>query len=204
MALVLDNGVWKTERLALLGLDGKWLETYSAEVAVDNGLVEVQTLSCRAGSPLQTLAPTRFGLASVGVPAPAVGAFYTLRATLADAFENFGSLDLHGTPLPLPTVEDGAQAYVFSGASQQYASLPATGGANYDLLGLLGGDGTGLRFWEIAGKVKPKAWPNAGENVFVVFSGTFTQNVAIWFTSDGVLHAPIQNGAFVQELTAPG
>ncbi len=202
------QGVWKPEKIRLVGYEGRWVESFNTETAPPNGLLDVFSLSYRAGAQLQGALDVRgFGFGDVVAPEPRVGAFYTFRGAIGDYFDNFGKLSVYGTELPLSTLEDGAQAYAFDGAKQQHAALPNTGTSAYDLLGLMGGDANdiyeprGKKHWEVGGKVKPKAWPAGDSKHFLVYSGTPSQNIAVWFDSTGTLYARFKNGSYERTLS---
>lgn len=204
------EGVWKPEKIRLVGHEGRWKESFNTEIVPPNDLLDVFSLSYRAGAQLQGALDIRgFGLSDVVTPEPRVGTFYTFRGTIGDYFDNFGKLSVYGTELPLPTLEDGAQAYAFDGAKQQHAALPNTGTGAYDLLGLMGNDANavyeprGKAHWEVGGKVKPKAWPTGNNTNFLVYSGTPDQNIAVWFDASGTLYARFKNGSYSRTLSVP-
>ncbi len=204
------GGVWKPEKIRFVGHEGRWREAFNTEIVPPNDLLDVFSLSYRAGAQLQGALDIRgFGLTDVMTPEPRVGTFYTFRGTIGDYFDNFGKLTLYGTELPLPTLEDGAQAYAFDGTKQQYAALPNTGIASYDLLGLMGNDANaeyeprGKRHWEVGGKVKPKAWPTGSGTNFLIYSGTTDQHIAVWFDTSGTLYARFKNGSYSKTLSVP-
>ena len=198
-AYVGHGGAWVPQKLRLIGKDGLWVEAYSAEAAATNGLLDITGLSYRAGGPMQgALNVDGYGLSNVVTPEPEVGAFYSLRGVLGDVFENFPKMDVFGTELPIPA--DGVAAYALDGSKSQYLAPPATGDAPYDLLGLLGTGGA--KHWEIGGKVKPTSWPASGVQEFVMFSGTATQSIAVYFDAAGTLYARFKNGtAYVKTLS---
>lgn len=209
-AYIAQGGEWIREKIRMVGIDGRWVETHSIETAPPNELLDVFSLSYRAGGQLQgALDINGFGLTDVVTPEPRVGTFYTFRGTIGDYFDNFAKLDLHGTELPLPTLEDGAQAYAFDAAKQQYATLPLEGSGNFDLLGLVGNDATavyeprGKRHWEMGGKLKPKAWPTGSNQSFIFWGGTVNQHLAVWFDNSGTLYARFKNGNYTKVLSVP-
>ncbi len=208
-AYIAQGGVWKREKIRFVGMDGKWVESHNIETAPPNEFLDVFGLSYRSGGVLQgALDVVGFGLTDVVTPEPRVGAFYTFRATIGDYFDNFPKLDLLGDELPLPTLEDGASAYLFDAGKKQCAQAPL-GVNGYDLLGLMGNDANavyeprGKKHWELAGKIKPKAWPAAGVSCFLYYSGTASQYLAVWFDSTGTLYARFANNAYVRTLTIP-
>lgn len=204
------EGVWKPEKIRLVGHEGRWKESFDTETATPNEILNVFSLSYRAGAQLQGALDIKgSGIRDVVVPEPRVGAFYTFGGVTEDYFSNFGKLNLYGTELPLPTLEDGTAAYAFDGTQQQYAALPNTGSGVYDLLGLLGNDANaiyeprGKTHWEMGGKVKPKSWPTGSNMHFLVYSGTPSQNIAVWFDALGTLYARFKNGNYAKVLSIP-
>lgn len=209
-AWIEHNGAWAHEKIRMVGVDGRWVESFNSEGGRSRDLLDVFSLSYRAGGQLQgALDINGFGLTDVVTPEPRVGTFYTFRGTIGDYFDNFGKLELFGSELPLPTVEDGAMAYAFDAGKQQYAALPLTGVGVYDLLALMGNDANavyeprGTKHWEIGGKVKPKAWPAGPNQAFLYWSGTVDQHIAVWFVGDGTMHARFKNGSYEKVLSVP-
>lgn len=212
-AFVERYGAWAPERLRLVGHDGQWVEAYDAEPVTAKDIVDVERLSYRAGAPLQgELELFGRGLDATALPDPPVGAFYPLASNLSDRLENFSSLVSHGTEAPMPSIVDGAGAYVFDAAKQQYVSLPLSinsASAYYDLLGFMGNDGAssderGKKHWELGCKFRAVSLPAPGQVQFVVFAGTATQNIAVGFDSAGTLFAQFVNGAYAKKLEIPG
>ena len=212
-AFVERYGAWAPERLRLVGHDGQWVEAYDAEPVTAKDIVDVERLSYRAGAPLQGgLELFGRGLDATAPPDPPLGAFYPLASNLSDRLENFSSLVSHGTEAPMPSIVDGAGAYVFDAAKQQYVSLPLSinsASAYYDLLGFMGNDGAssderGKKHWELGCKFRAVSLPAPGQVQFVVFAGTATQNIAVGFDSAGTLFAQFVNGAYAKKLEIPG
>ncbi|VVO49773.1 hypothetical protein PS862_00250 [Pseudomonas fluorescens] len=204
---VARSGQWVKEKVRLVGVNGAWVESYSDETAPPNEFLDVFNLKYRAGGPLQGgLDINGFGLTDIVTPEPRVGAFYTFRGSLSDHLDNFAKLELFGTELPLPTLENGVQAYAFDATKQQGAQLPLDPAGPFDLLGLMGNDAAavaeprGKKHWEIGGKIKPKAMPSLGQVCFVYYSGTADQHLAVWFDSTGTLYSQFKNGTYAKAL----
>ena len=201
------DGTWLTTRLRLKGRGGKWVETFNNEPWPAQGHLDIRSISLRSGNHLQGgLEINGTGLNDVLPPAPAGGAFYSLRGVRQDFFENFGNLLLLGTPEPVPSIEDGFPAFMFNAGYEQWARFPLVESTGvFDLLGLIGNDGEangprGTRYWEIGGQFKPKTMPTGDTENFVLWSGDGDKNIAVWYTSDGKLHARLKNNPYVAEL----
>ena len=198
------DGQWVPMKLRLIGKDGRWVLAYADEHGANiPSLLEVDSVSYRGGGPLQgELVLKGVGLGELRLPVPAVGVYYTFHDKLGDYLENLDACLVYGDTLPVIGFEDQRNALIFDETQRQYATAPVGSDGTYDLLGLMGSDGTGLKHWELGGKFKPKTWPPT-EPKFVYWSGTDTQNVSVFYTDDGTLHARFKNGAYVKELTIP-
>lgn len=183
------DGAWRPQRVRLVAHDGRWLETNTSEIE-DHPWLGITGLSYRAGGPLQgALEVWGYGLSNLLPQEPRTGAFFSMRATFGDLFENFSSLDPHGTEFPLPAVEDGVQCYRLDPSKTQYLSTNVSEDGRYDLLGfLVGGVDPEQCLWESLGKFKPRTMPT-GDDVVILWYGAVDAErfIRLWYDAGGTL-----------------
>lgn len=125
-------GAWASSRVALIGKDGRWQESYSSETEAQT--IKIETMTDRAGTPLQGgIILSGSGMTSDPIPSPGTYAYYILKSGLTDYLENFGDIRLVGGGVA--EYLTGANAGIRLRKSVPHSLKSST---DYDALGLLG------------------------------------------------------------------
>lgn len=185
---VFTDGQWNECRLKMVADPDSeyWREAFNNEAdGVSEGF-DITSLSDRglfAGNGnLYMYGPK---MIDITPPDPADYAFYSLRGTKVDLFEDFGDLTLYGDTAIYYVMNYGILSAFSEPGKHQYIQFPL-GSSGYDYKGLVGN--TGNTYFEVTMKHKPLFLPT-GNDIAVVFqAGVPGRRVAIYYDSAGTLY----------------
>lgn len=191
------EGEWKPQRFKWVGKNGYWKLVYTAENIDLQQPFYIRSLNGYTANPGNVIEIYGDRLSDSQYPIPRVGAFFELKQSYSDIFDNFASCVAVGAP-KFETIDLETGLHILAeGDYMKTSDNPTSGISGANVLGAYGDNSYGMGFWVY---LPTSALPASGKRKWILFSGQSEQHFGLYINgNDQTLRWVHKSSAAVNE-----